>query len=234
MLDLMTLPIILVARGCLAPYFLEWWQKNSQSILHILDFSRWRWFENGNMPEWIETKAPPKGKVVLFDRNTTTGQTLRILKYWLIIQGYKPIILGHLDKNMGRFGIQFLDYVWDDGEGYDRFGLSCNGAGVKLISRDEYLKNNQLGGAYTICVVGGRIPELGGMETPNVIDLKSARPSEVSGTVVFQNVESWKKAMVLGYVNKKPLIIASPDKTIIADYHPSDFDFSDLVKEANG
>lgn len=120
---ILALPVVLVARGCLAPYFLKWWQ-GTAAPLFILDFSRWRWFEFGQAaePRWI---GPMPGKdklVVLFDRNTTTGQTLRLLKSWLEADGYEVVVLGHMDRRMGRFGLRYLDYVWDDGEGYDQIG----------------------------------------------------------------------------------------------------------------
>jgi hypothetical protein len=213
------LPTILVARGCLAPYFLEWWQ-NQNSPLHILDFSRWRWFEFKKLadPRWIGTGPSADQPVVLFDRNTTTGQTLRLLKIWLEEHGYKVIIVGHMDRKMGRLGLGYLDYVWDDDDGYDKFGLACKGkSGVQIVPISKYKK--QVQGAYTFCVIGGKIDQLGGIDySPEMIDLKN-RPVKKNGSVIYQNVPSWEEAMILGYINKKPLVTIAGTHNITADYN---------------
>lgn len=227
-------PVILVARGCLAPYFLGWW-KAQANPLHVLNFSRWRWFENGNRPTWIGEPAPV-GQVVLFDRNTTTGQTLRLLRCWLREDGYEPVVLGHMDRDMGRFGAQFLDLVWDDREGYDRLGLACgNAGGVKIVSRDEYLAQNQLGGHYTIAVLGGSLSVLGGIACPEAAHVRLS-PQPAPGSVIYQNVPDWEVAMILGYVEQKPLITIAGAPGIVTDYgwgEPLDEIF-DLMNQEGG
>ena len=220
-MNLFALPTVLVARGCLAPYFLDWW-KRTPALLHIADFSRWRWFEFGAAaePRWIG-EPPAKRQAVLFDRNTTTGQTLKLLKTWLKADGYDPVVIGHLDRRMGRFGLRYLDFVWDDGEGYDRLGLVCDQAenGVRLVPVADY--SVKLGGAYTFCVIGGQRPEIGGINAPESVDV---RTEAVSGdiSVVFQNVPSWEQAMILGYVNQKPLITIAGAPGVVADYSWND------------
>jgi len=234
-MNILALPVILVARGCLAPYFLDWW-KRTAAPLHICDFSRWRWFEFGEAarPRWIG-ESPPKGQVVLFDRNTTTGQTLRLLKNWLETDGYEVVVLGHMDLRMGRFGLRYLDYVWDDGEGYDRFGLACqNQNGVRLVPVADYSACKT--GAYTFCVLGGSRPELGGVDASETsVDLRSA-PMPGNDSVVFQNVPSWEQAMILGYVNQKPLITVAGASGIVADYGMNDnlVEITDYLKEESG
>lgn len=216
MKNLLSCPAVLVARGCLAPYFLGWWQAQT-TPLFVLDFSRWRWFEFGQLaePRWIGPK-PPNGHVVLFDRNTTTGQTLRLLKKWLEADGYKVVVVGHMDLKMGRFGLRYLDYVWDDSEGYDRLGLACQGKKVNIVPVQDFNKN--LAGAYTFCVLGGERPELGGTNAPeSAVDLRS-QPVANKGSVIFQSVPSWEQAMILGYINQKPLITIAGRDGIVADY----------------
>lgn len=221
--NLLGLSTILVARGCLAPYFLEWWQ-GQNSPLHILDFSRWRWFEFGKLadPRWIGEAPKRDEPVVLFDRNTTTGQTLRLLKIWLEGFGYEVIVIGHMDRKMGKLGLRYLDYVWDDGDGYDPFGLACEGKnGVQIVPIAEYKK--QVQGAYTICVLGGKIDELCGINySKELVDLKN-QPVEISGSVVYQSVPSWEEAMLLGYINKKPLITVAGAGEVTADYGHDNF-----------
>ena len=221
-MNLLALPVVLVARGCLAPYFLDWW-KRTPAPLHIAVFSRGRWFEFGAAaePRWIG-EPPSKGQVVLFDRNTTTGQTLKLLKLWLQLQGYDPVVIGHLDRRMGRFGLRYLDFVWDDGEGYDRLGLVCDHAenGVRLTPVADF--SVKLGAAaYTFCVIGGTRPEINGINAPGSVDV---RTEVVSGdhSVVFQSVPSWEQAMILGYVNQKPLITIAGAPGVVADYGFSD------------
>lgn len=219
---LLEFPTILVARGCLAPYFLDWW-KRTAAPLHICDFSRWRWFEFGETakPRWIGEPPAKNQPVVLFDRNTTTGQTLRLLKQWLMANGYEVIVLGHMDKKMGRFGLRYLDYVWDDSEGYDKLGLACqNQKGVCVVPVSEY--KTELEGAYTFCVIDGSRPEIGGVNASEMnVDIRSA-PIDSNLSVVFQNVPSWEQAMVLGYVNQKPLITIAGSAGIVTDYGPED------------
>lgn len=233
MTNIFELPIILVARGCLAPYFLDWW-KRTAAPLHICDFSRWRWFEFGEAakPRWIGTPPDKSRSIVLFDRNTTTGQTLRLLKKWLEVVGYKVVVLGHMDKKMGRFGLRYLNYVWDDSEGYDKLGLACqNQNGVRIVPVSEY--KTELDGAYTFCVIGGWRAELNGVDGSEAnVDIRSvAIPGKTS--VVFQNVPSWEQAMLLGYVNQKPLITIAGSAGIVADYGPNDdlAEITDYLKE---
>ena len=222
MTDLRTLPAVLVARGCLAPYFLRWW-KRWPAPLHVVNFSRWRWFEFGPLaaPRWIGP-APATGRLVLFDRNTTTGQTLRLLRSWLERDGYDVLTIGHLDRGMSSFGVQFLDYVWDDSEGYDKLGLACEAqGGVRIIPVSEY-NTSALSGVYTFCVIGGRRDELQGSDAAGAsFDLR-ATPIATPRSVVFQNVPSWEEAMLLGYINQKPLITIAGSDEVVADYSVTD------------
>lgn len=228
-MNILGLPTVLVARGCLAPYFLGWWQR-TPAPLYICDFSRWRWFEFGEAarPRWLGYR-PPVGPVVLFDRNTTTGQTLRLLKKWLEADGYEVVVLGHLDYQMGRFGLRYLDFIWNDGEGYDRLGLACQAQnGVRIVPVSEF-KTELVGGAYTFCVIGGEIAELGGLDARQFLPLDlRAKPIPSAGSVVFCHVPSWEEAMILGYINQKPLITVATQPGIAADYRPGD-DISEVV-----
>lgn len=221
-------PIILVARGCLAPYFLNWWRA-VPNPLFVMDFSRWRWFEFGHeaAPRWIGGE-PPCGEVILFDRNTTTGQTLRLLKLWLEARGYRVTVMGHMDRNMGRFGVRYVDVVWDDRPDFDPFGTmreECDD--VKLVPSAHYAK--ELQGAYTFCVIGGTRTELNGIDALADVDVRM-NPANVppNHSVVYQGVRNWEQAMIRGYVNNKPLITIAGAPGVTADYD-HDADLSEIV-----
>ena len=232
-IELLQQPVVLVARGCLSSYFLGWWRANSQGSLFVIDFSRWRWFENRKGPTWIGRQPPRESQIVLFDRNTITGQTLRHLSHWLCTEGFKPIVIGHMVPAMGRFGAHFLHYVWEDGgEPNDLApGGVCKNARCIPIAR--YRANFSLGGNYTLCVLGGSIPELGGQNSPSIdIDLRTSIPTP-AGPLVYQNVVDWRHAMLLSSLHYgRPLITIGLDKNVPADFYPWDDDFALIVEEA--
>lgn len=191
-------PVVLVARGALAPPFLSWWRRRGNPLF-VLEFSRWRWFQYGAVPLWL-TPPAPKGEVVLFDRDVTTGQTLRLVRQWLASQGYSPVTVGHVDAERCRFGLRFLDAVWADGALLPPSAL----AGAR--------------GEYTFAVVGGSIPRLGGRRAPErVVPLRAEVPPG-PGSEVIQEVPSWEQAMLWSYLYQKPLVLIAGCPAVRADY----------------
>lgn len=217
-------PVILVARGCLAPYFLSWWLEQANP-LHTLNWSRWRWLESGNMPQWIGD-APPPGPVILFDRNTTTGQTIRRLSGWLQERGYQPVAVGHVDATTCRFGIRYLDYVWDDRDRFDRLGLSGGSAnGVSIVEREAYLRSRQVSGAYTLVTLDMCAPpgncELPWRCVPAGVSLRAQPLSGPEQSALYIGAQDWRQAMLLSYIERKPLLLFS-------DTQPADYGIRDI------
>ncbi|MEM3362621.1 MAG: phosphoribosyltransferase [Candidatus Anstonellaceae archaeon] len=200
-LNLQDYTVVLVSRGGISPPYLSWWRKISKKI-HVLDFSRWRWFAYNKEPQWIYPPYPPKDKnLIIFDRSISTGMTMKFLKNYLTNKGYNVVCIGVLDKKFGLLGHKFLDYIWDNGQ---------------IIKADDFQNDAKFN--YTIAVVEKTIPFLDGLNyEPDFLSLQENPLDNIVNkdkSIVIQKVPTWIEGMLISYIVEKPLILVAPPEQV--------------------
>ena len=211
-------PIVVVARGTLSPKYLRWVREYwDDSQIYVVNFSRWRYFDGveESACRWVTTPIQGPATVVVFDRSVTTGLTYKYLDQWFQKQGIKTINLGEVDAERCKFGMRWVDYVWDNGE---------------VTPKKQWLKHHkeELGGEYTIVVFGGWRPELNRFTIHTypcddtnkdfssiVEDLERDAPGNV---IIRSFSDSIDSAMLRAYLLERPLITVSASEDIPADF----------------
>lgn len=216
-------PIVVVARGTLSPKYLRWVRKHwSDEQIHVVNFSRWRYFDGveESACRWVTEPLKGPAKVVVFDRSVTTGLTYRYLDKWFAGQGIETINLGELDAERSKFGIKWVDFIWEDD---------------LVIPKDKWLETRQVSGEYTICVLGWRneMAEFPRFPNPFVEGsfaqfAQAMEQLPAQGNVIIEGPTNIDIAMLEGYLLERPLITVSDNDD---DSSPSDYETDESLEE---